>query len=283
LACQPRVNHWWHVPLYLHPRGLTTGAMPFADGVFAIDFDFLDHRLAVQTSLGRQETLELASGSMSRFYAGVRRMLEAVGVKPAILARPFDESKARSNVPFEQDVLDRPYDRDSVSRYFRLLSWIEPVFQKFRGRFLGKSTTVHLFWHSMDLALTRFSGRKAPEMPGADPVTKDAYSHEVISFGFWAGDPTVPEPAFYSYTAPEPEGLAAQPLAPVGAAWVDTGASHLALYRYSDLRAAGDPRASLLTFLESAYQAGAHTAGWDEDELRYRPAYAERAAADGGV
>lgn len=274
LARQPRVNHWWHVPFYATPLGLGTAAMPSGDGLFELAFDLRRHRLALSTSWGTESTLPLGEGSVGAFHRGLLAMLADAGIETEIRPVPFDPAKVGSATPFADDLERRPYDRAAVEAFADVLAAIEPVFQAFRGRFLGKSTPVHLFWHSMDLALTRFSGARAPELPLADPVTRDAYSHEVVSFGFWAGDPASPEPAFYAYAAPEPAGLAAAPLEPEGASWHDTGRGHLALYPYACMRSAASPREALLSFLESAYLAMATRAGWPVDELRYEPAYA---------
>jgi hypothetical protein len=172
-----------------------------------------------------------------------------------------------SEIPFADDTTHSAYDPEYVQRFWKALIEIDTTFQEFRGRFLGKCSPVHLFWHSFDLAVTRFSGRTAPVSPDADPVTRAAYSHENISAGFWPGDGNMPEPAFYSYTHPEPDGLAEEPLEPKSAWWQEQGGAHMALLRYADVRAAADPRAALLDFLQSSYEAGANRAGWPRAEL----------------
>jgi hypothetical protein len=273
LALEPRRNHWWHVPFYVTPSGLTTAAMPWRDGLAELAFDLRRHRLELRTSWGEPEAIPLGEGSLAGFYADVRALLARAGMHVDLLATPFDPPKVGSATPFADDHEVRPYDRAAVEAFADVLAAVEPVFDAFRGRFLGKSTPVHLFWHSMDLALTRFSGRPGPDLAGADPVTRDAYSHEVISFGFWAGDPHQPEPAFYAYASPEPAGLADAALAPDGAVWHDTGAGLLALYPYERMRAAADSRAALLTFLEGVYRAMATRADWPIEALRYAPAY----------
>jgi len=169
--------------------------------------------------------------------------------------------------PFPADTTHAAYDPVYVVRFFKVLDWVDSVLEEFSGWYCGKQSPVHLFWHGFDLAVTRFSGRRAPPRAGADPVTAEAYSHEVISFGFWAGDDTTPFPAFYSYTAPEPPGLADQPLRPAAAAWRQVYGGSMALLGYDQLRAARDPRSTLLGFLQSAYDAGVRTAGWDHQEL----------------
>jgi Family of unknown function (DUF5996) len=169
--------------------------------------------------------------------------------------------------PFPEDVEHASYDRDAVERFWRILDWSDGVFEEFSGWYCGKTSPVHLFWHSFDLAVTRFGGKRAPALPDADGVTREAYSHEVVSFGFWAGDDNVREPTYYSYTAPEPDGLRGQPLRPADAFWAEQGAGSLAMLRYDAVRTAPDPRAALLAFLESAYEAGAGLAGWDRGDL----------------
>lgn len=269
LALHPKLNHWWHVPLYVSTRGLTTRSMPIPTdphGRLELMFDFLDHDLVIQDDRGHVESVELHHGhSVSQFHRAVFDALRELGVKPDIRAEPFDPARTGSDVPFARDDVHADYDPDSVRRFWRILAWSERVFTEFSGRFTGKSTPVHLFWHSLDLALTRFSGRRAPRSDGVDPVTREAYSHEVISFGVWAGDATFPGPTYYAYVAPEPDGLSRTRLAPEAAYWHDTGGGSLAILSYDDVRRARDPRLALLDFLESSYRAGASRAGWDMD------------------
>ena len=252
--------------LYVGGRGLTTRPMPSQDGTcFEIAFDLLDHRLVVATSRGEVESFELADGfSVAEFDRTLHETLARLGVDVAIRESPFG---VPMTTPFPDDREHASYDRDAVERFWRILVWTNGVFEEFAGWFCGKTSPVQLFWHSFDLAVTRFNGRRAPEMPTADAVTREAYSHEVISFGFWAGDPKVREPSYYSYTAPEPPGLPQQPLRPEDARWSDLGSSSLALLPYESVRVADDPRTALLAFLQSAYEAGARTAGWDEAAL----------------
>jgi len=270
LRTHPRVNHWWHVTLYVSPRGLTTRAIPYAGGSFEIEFDFKDHELKMRTSDGRSEDFALYDGlSVADFYASVFANLAKLGIKPEIKAIPYE---APSTTPFADDDEDKSYDKEYVERFHQILVAVDDIFEEFRGQFTGKSTPVHLFWHSFDLALTRFSGRPAPPMPEANIVTREAYSHEVISFGFWFGDDkpnSVAAPAFYSYTAPKPNGLEDEPLQPDSAFWTPDGG--MALLMYDNVRKTDDPRKAVLEFLESAYQAGAKTAGWDVDTFRIRP------------
>lgn len=269
LAMHPRINHWWHVTLYVGPRGLTTRAIPFAGASFEIEFDLIDHALVIKTSDGRQEDFALFDGlTVADFYASLFSNLAKLGIVPAIKAIPYE---APSTTPFAEDTANKSYDKEYIERYHRTLIAVDDIFEEFRGRFVGKSTPVHVFWHSFDLALTRFSGKEAPPREGARMVDREAYSHEVISFGFWFGDDNVPAPAFYSYTAPEPEGLADEPLSPASAAWQEVHGSHMALLMYDDVRKSSDPRQTVLEFLESAYQAGAKRAGWDIGQFNLKP------------
>lgn len=264
LALQPKLNHWWHVTLYLSPRGLTTGAIPVAGELLELEFDFTHHLLLVHSSAGPSWRLPLRDGlSVAEFYARVLEQLAALGVRPKLLARPYDPARVGSDLPFADDAQHTRYDAAAVTRFWQLLAWTHGVFSTFRGGFNGKSSPVHLFWHSLDLAHTRFSGRAAPRESGG-PVDREAYSHELVSFGFWAGDASVPEPSFYSYTYPEPPGLRAAPLEPSGAHWSEG----TALFGYERLRNHADPAGALLDFLESAYQAGATRAGWDLEGFR---------------
>ena len=269
LATHPRLNHWWHVPLYVSPRGVTTRAIPYNGGSFEIEFDFVDHRLNIRTSDGGREDFALFDGlSVADFYSSIFSNLAKVGIKPKIWAVPYE---APSTTPFTENTYNASYDKKYVERFHKILVAVDEIFEEFRGRFTGKSTPVHMFWHSFDLALTRFSGRPAPVREGAGVVEREAYSHEVISFGFWFGDDKVPAPAFYSYTAPEPDGLANEPLLPASAKWQESNGSHLALLMYDDARVAGNPRKTVLEFLESAYQAGAKRADWDIESFRLKP------------
>ena len=271
LALHPKLNHWWHAPLYVSPRGLTTGAIPAGDGLIDLEFDFIDHLLRVRSSDGRQESLSLYDGlSVGAFYEGVMDSLEQLGVKADILAKPYDPPRVGSDLPFAEDDLHARYDAPHVTRFWQLLIWVHTVFTEFKGRFVGKSTPVHLFWHSLDLTYTRFSGRPAPR-ESESPVEREAYSHELVSFGFWAGDDDVPAPTFYSYTYPEPDGLQDAPLQPEGARWQGAGGGHTALLDYDEVRRSKNPRETLLSFLDSAYQAGAGRANWDVRALEYNP------------
>ena len=265
LALAPPKNHWWHVVLYITPRGLTTGLMPSGAGTFAIDFDFVDHELVVRTASGQVETIPLRDGlSVAAFHEQLFTRLSRLGIDVEILAQSYGDP---TPVPFADDLTDASYDAYAVERFWRILSASAIVFEEFAGWFNGKTSPVHVFWHSLDLAVTRFSGKRAPNPPTSSFVNHEAYTHEVISFGFWAGDDSTPAPTYYSYTYPEPRDLAEQPLEPEAARWVDLGSSHQARIAYEDIRTADSPREALLSFLQSAYEAGARTAGWPMEEL----------------
>ena len=265
LAMHPRMNHWWHVPLYVTPRGLSTRTIPFSGGNFEIEFDFHEHKLAISTSDGKFEDFALFDGlTVADFYSSLFSNLAKLGIDPKIKPIPYE---APSTTPFPEDVENKSYDKQYVERFHRTLVTVDQILNEFRGRFLGKSTPVHMFWHSFDLALTRFSGKRVPPRDGAGLVEREAYSHEVISFGFWFGDDKVPAPAFYVYAAPEPAGLADEPLSPPAAKWAESNGAHLALLMYEDVRGTDDSVRIVLEFLESAYQAGAKLADWNTGEF----------------
>lgn len=274
LALAPKTNHWWHVPLYLSARGLSTGPMPYKDRTLDIEFDFIDHALIVRLNDGTVERLPLVPRPVAEFYGEVMAILERHDIRVPIIAKPFGIPITE---PFATDYTHASYNPDYVNRFWTVLLQIEEVFREFKGEFIGKCSPVHFFWHSFDLAVTRFSGRRAPVSEGADPVTREAYSHEVISCGFWAGDATVHEPAFYLYAAPEPPGLADQPLQPKEAFWSDAYGGAMALLRYEDLRKYDSPHDELLGFLRRGYQAAATLAGWDRAALEREPAGVQQA------
>ena len=265
LALHPRLNHWWHVPLYVSPRGLTTRTIPYRGGNFEIELDFRDHAVKISTNKGEVEDFALYDGlTVADFYSSLFSNLAKLGIEPKIRGVPYE---APSTTPFAEDTEHGSYDKLYVERFHQILVAVDDILQEFRGRFIGKSTPVHMFWHSFDLALTRFSGRPAPVREGANRVEREAYSHEVISFGFWFGDDNVPAPAFYSYTAPEPEGLSAEPLMPAAARWQESNGTHLALLMYDDARTLPNARDTVLEFLESAYCAEAKRASWNVEEF----------------
>ena len=214
LEYSPYRNHWWHVTLYVTTRGLTTGPIPYGRTTFDISFDLLENRLAVTTGEGGAFSFALDDLPVAEFYRRLFEGLETQGVDVSINTKPFELDDEQT---LEENTFHCICDRGQVRRYWRVLVQVDQIFKEFAGRFNGKTSPVQLYWHSFDLAVTRFSGRRAPEREGADTVTREAYSHEVISFGFWPGDENVRAPAFYSYTAPEPEGLTEQPLRPEAA------------------------------------------------------------------
>src|SRR5918995_2557915 len=267
LASTAPKNHWWHCPLYVSARGLTTRRMRFGERSLQIDFDFIDHELVIRADRGDREALPLHDGlSVADFCGQLFGLLAKVGIEPAVRLEPYGIA---TTTPFPDDNDHASYDRDYVDRFWRILLEVDSILDEFAGWFSGKSSPVHLFWHGFDLAVTRFSGRRASGPSSGDPVSREAYTHEVISFGFWPGDGNTPAPAFYSYTAPEPEELTGQPLCPKEALWTPEGG--MALLMYDDVRKAGSPRTTLLEFMESAYEAGARTAGWDMEDLRAEP------------
>ncbi|AZM62052.1 MULTISPECIES: DUF5996 family protein [unclassified Streptomyces] len=263
LAASVRRNHWWNVPFHLTACGITTRPMGWTDGdPFTIDFDFVRHQLVAASLNGTEVSFPLYGQSVASFRRATLDALTVLGVRVNVpVPHPFDLPDASR--PFAEDTEHASYDPVQVNRYWRVLSQVALVLEEFAAGFSGKASPVHHFWHTFDLAYSRFSGRHAEQPAEADPVTREAYSREVISFGFWFGDDAFPEPAFYSYTAPEPAGLAEEPLTPSAARWVARNGSHLAVLRYDDARVAPDPRATVLAFYDSAYRAGAQRADWD--------------------
>ncbi len=264
LAASVRRNHWWNVPFHLTGRGITTRPMG-ANPIFCIDFDFVEHRLLAHAITGKTVSFPLTGQSVASFYHHTLEALRTLGVDVTIeKPEPFD---LPDSTPFPYDTGHAAYDPAWVTRYWRVLSRVALILEEFAAGFSGKTSPVHHFWHTFDIAVTRFSERRIHHSSEVDPVTREAYSREVISFGFWFGDDKFPEPAFYSYTAPEPEGLADEPLEPPAAQWVASNGSHLAVLRYEDNRRERDPQASVLGFFESAYRAGARRAGWNIPRL----------------
>jgi Family of unknown function (DUF5996) len=262
LATTPPRNHWWNVTLYLDVRGLTTRRMRHAGTTFQIDFDFVDHRLRVRTMDGASESFALEDGlAVADFDANLHDALGRLGVDVTIREEPFG---VPMTTPFPADREHAAWDRDYVERFWHVLDWTDRVLDEFSGWFNGKTSPVQLFWHSFDLASARYSGRPAPPID-ANFVDREAYSREVIAFGFWAGDDNLGDAAFYSYTAPEPDGLRDQAL--WSGEWIPSGNGSLAVLPYESVRTAADPRAFLLTFFQSAYEAGARTAGWDTSDF----------------
>jgi len=262
----PERNHWWHVTLAVTTRGLSTGPMPDGDRDVEIAFDLVDHQLVVTTSDGETRSFGLADQpACADFYTRLFAILDELGVGVTIHSRPFDLGDSPD---LSADRINGTYDADAVSRYWRVLGSTRRVLDRLQSGYEGKSSPVQLFWHSFDLAHARYSGRRAPVADGADPVTAEAYSREVIAFGFWPGDErTTQYPAFYSYTAPEPEGLTSHELLPAAASWSDSGGGHLALLPYDDVRTSEHPAEDLLAFYESAFAAGATSANWAPADL----------------
>jgi hypothetical protein len=261
LGLMPPANHWWHVPLYVNSRGLTTSAIPYGGSAFEIEFDFVQHRLVLRTAAGDEHSLALAPRSVADFYREFMAMLCAADIEVRIWRMPVE---IPNPIPFDEDNTHDAYDRDAVERFWQILVSTQTVFQEFRSGFIGKCSPVHFFWGSFDLAITRFSGRRAPERPGADSMTKEAYSHEVSSVGFWPGA-GVGEPAFYSYAVPEPEGFSAVTVRPKAAHYNQQ--LHEFILMYEQVRNAESPTAALLEFCESTYRAAADLGRWPREAL----------------
>src|SRR5881296_3183226 len=262
LALNPLINHWWEVPLYVSPRGLATSSIPYARGIFEVEFDFLGDRLLIQTSEGTGQSLPLRPRSVTDFYKEFMAVLASLGIAVKIWTLP---AEVPNPIAFDRDLQHASYDRDAVIRFWRALVTVDAVFQEFRSRFIGKNSPVHFFWGSFDLAVTRFSGRRAPERDGADSITREAYSHEVISAGFWPGGGEIKGAAFYTYAAPEPVGFSKSLVKP-SEAFYHSGLKEF-LLMYDDVRTADFPKTTLLDFLQSTYEAGANSAKWNRAEL----------------
>jgi hypothetical protein len=265
LALSPRINQWWEVPLYVNARGLTTSAIPYGGRIFDVQFDFIDHKLSIQTSWGSSKTLVLRPRSVADFYAEFMSALQSLGIAVKIWPMPVE---VPNPVRFAADTQHASYDPEYANRFWRILVSCENVFQEFRAAFIGKDSPIHFFWGSFDLCVTRFSGRRAPERAGADFITREAYSHEVISAGFWPGGGDIKGAAFYCYAAPEPAGFGAQAVQPAAAFYHPQMKEFLLMY--DDVRGAVSPRQALLSFLQSTYDAGANLAHWDRKELERR-------------
>jgi hypothetical protein len=267
LANEPLRNHWWNIPLYVTARGLTTTPMPHPRGpAFQIDLDFIDHQLVVTTVTGERRSIRLEPRSVAEFCDRLLDLLADIGVPTAIWPMPVEIAGA---IPFTEDHAHTSYDPDAVHRFWLMLVEIERVIKVFRGQYVGKASPIHFFWGAFDLAYTRFSGRSAPPHPGGAPncgphVMHEAYSHEVSSCGYWPGGPA-DEGVLYAYAYPEPLGYREQPVEPADARWDDELSEFI--LPYETVRAARDPDATLLAFLQSTYEAAATTAGWDRAAL----------------
>ena len=262
LELTENTNHWWNVPLYVSARGLTTSPIPYANFVFEIQFDFISHELLIDRSDGVSKKLALVPRTVAEFYAEFMATLRSLGIEVTIYPKPVEVANP---IPFAEDRLYRAYDRDAAQRFWHILVSCDAVFKQFRARFLGKNSPVQFFWGSFDLAVTRFSGRRAPERPGADPITQEAYSHEVISAGWWPGGSGVDGPAFYCYAAPEPVGLDKQKVLPEAAFYHPELKEFILMY--DQVREADSPERMLLEFLQSTYEAAATLARWNREEL----------------
>jgi hypothetical protein len=271
LARMPWMNHCWQVTFYPSARGLTTGPMPYGEEHLQIDFDFIAHELVVQTSAGERRNIPLVPMAVADFYHALMAMLTAVGMPIQIYRKPVE---MEGQIPLDLDTVHRAYDGEYAHRCWRILRSAADVFRRFRSGFYGKASPVHFFWGSFDLAVTRFSGRTAPPHPGGVPnlpdrVTRDAYSHEVSSCGFWPGGAPAPYPLFYSYAYPEPDGFATAPIQPSGARY--DVALHEFVLPYVTISEAEDPAEKLLAFLQSSYEAAANFGHWDRRALEATP------------
>jgi hypothetical protein len=262
LALSPLINHWWEVPLYVSARGLSTSAIPYRGGVFEAEFDFLDHNLVIRTSEGSSKTIPLVPRSVADFYKEFMATLASLGIEVKIWHMPVE---IPNPIAFDRDTQHASYDREYAFRFWRILVLVNTIFEEFRSGFVGKNSPVHFFWGSFDLAVTRFSGRRAPPREGVDSITREAYSHEVISAGFWPGGGGIKGAAFYAYAAPEPAGYAQAPVRP-SQAFYDPQMKEFFLM-YDDVRLGVSPRLALLEFLQSTYEAGANLANWERAQL----------------
>ena len=266
LELTPRANHWWNVPLYVNSRGLTTSIIPYGDRFFEMEFDFLEHQLHINTTDPQSASIALVPRSVADFYSELMAKLHSLRIEVNIWKMPVEVPDA---IPFDQDNVHASYDAEHVQRLWRILLSVDNVFKAFRSQFLGKSSPVHFFWGSFDLAVTRFSGRRAPERNDPDPVLakimREAYSHEVISAGWWPGSGEITEAAFYCYAAPTPVGFDQQPVRP-SAAFYHSGLGEY-LLMYDEVRRAESPRKSLLGFLQSTYEAGVKAGNWPHEAL----------------
>ena len=262
LVQSPRVNHWWNVTLRVTPRGLTTGPIPHNERSFQVDFDFIEQQLVILVDDGAVRKLALKQQSVADFYEELMSELDTLGLSIKIYATPVE---VPDPIPFLKDHLLTIYDGAQAERYWRILVNVDRVFEEFRSRFIGKSSPVHFFWGSFDLAVTRFSGRPAPERQNADLITREAYSHEVISHGFWPGGGGVDDAAFYAYAAPEPPGLKTAVIKPAAANYNQNMSEFILMYE--DVRKAENPAQFLMDFLQSSYDVAANLAQWDRSLL----------------
>jgi hypothetical protein len=261
LALSPHINHWWEVPLYVNSRGLTTSPIPYANRAFEVQFDFLEHRLFITVNDGQAKSIPLRPQSVAAFYAEFMSALRSLGIEIRIWPMPVE---IPDPIRFDRDQQHASYERMHVERFWKILILVDAILKRFRSGFIGKHSPVHFFWGSFDLASTRFSGRRAPERPGADPITRDAYSHEVISAGFWPGGGDVKGAAFYAYAAPEPNGFQTASVRPAQAFYSPLGEF---LLMYDDVRVSANPEEAIMEFLGSTYEAAANLGEWPRAEL----------------
>ena len=261
LTQTPLLNEWWNVPLYLTPRGLTTSAMPYGNESFAIDFDFINHYLIVQTSFNNGFSFKLEPLAVADFYKKLIGKLKSNNIEVKINAVP---DELENPIPFAEDTTHKSYDAEYANRFWRILLKVDQVFNEFRARFKGKCSPVHFFWGSFDLAVTRFSGRDAPPRENADRITRIAYDQEVISHGFWTGN-GFGEAAFYAYSAPSPKNFGEQSVLPATAFYLKKMSEYL--LKYETVRQSDDPQRMILDFMRSTYEAGAKAAKWDRENL----------------
>jgi hypothetical protein len=267
LALGANLNHCWGVAFYVTARGLTTSPIPYDQGTFEVHFDFISHSLEITTSLGESRAFPLAPRTVAEFYAEFMEALHSLGVQVRVWAMPVEVPRP---VRFDLDRNHCSYDPEYANRFWRILSAITPVFQQFRAGFIGKASPVHFFWGSFDLCVTRFSGRRAPPRPQADKITRQAYSHEVISVGFWPGDGEfIKDAAFYAYAAPEPPGFKDSVVRPAGAFYGQEKGEFFLMY--DQVRLAESPENALMDFCQSTYDAGARLGKWNREELEENP------------
>jgi hypothetical protein len=262
LALSPHVNHWWEVPLYVGARGLSTSAIPYGDRLFELEFDFLDHNLAIRDSSGAIRYVPLYARSVADFYRELMGVLGAMSIDVKIWPTPVETPDP---IPFPEDTTHASYDAGAIEKFHRILMSVHQVLTEFRAAFVGKASPVHFFWGSFDLAVTRFCGRRAPEREGVDAITREAYSHECSSAGFWPGSGPVTDAAFYSYTAPEPQGYSQFPVRPAGAFYHPDLKEFILMYE--DVRRAASPKQTVLEFVQSTYEAAATLGKWDRESL----------------
>jgi len=277
MALTPRTNHWWNVPLYVSARGLTTSLIPYGPRSFEAEFDFIEHKLLLTTSSGQNRQLTLAPRTVADFHGEFMAVLKELGIDVTIWKMPVEVADP---ISFDKDRTHASYDAAKVEKFWRILVSTDGIFKMFCSRFVGKSSPVHFFWGSFDLAVTRFSGRRAPQRNDPDPVLRkimrEAYSHEVISAGFWPGGGGTDDAAFYCYAAPQPEGFEKRMVRPPKAFYHSGMGEYMLMYQ--DLRQANSPANALLEFLQSTYDAGADTGKWDRHALD-RPSESAAGAA----